>query len=490
MKRFHDLPLRRKLLGMMLLSSSVALLIAMIAIVVYDSVDYAQQQVEDLQTQAQVLGQTSTAALSFNDTQSATEYLAALKAKPNIVAGALYGADGKLFATYAKGIAQASFPKMQTPGYRINGDEVELYHLIMQNKGTEAVGTVYLRANLNQLSRTIRYAGIVLMVMLASLAAGWWISTRLQALISTPILEIVKVAQAVIDRKDYALRAEKHNNDEIGLLTEAFNQMLAHIQERDAKLLAFNESLQKEIEERKQTQLALKHNVQELARSNAELEQFAYVSSHDLQEPLRMVASYTQLLEKRYSDKFDEKGLLFMHYIVDGAKRMQQLIDDLLMFSRVGTRGKELQPISVENVLRTALLNLRPAIEESGAHITYDPLPQVMGDATQLTQVLQNLISNAIKFHTEQSPRIHIGVSKKNNYWQFAVQDNGIGIEQEHFERIFVIFQRLHGRTDYPGSGIGLAICKKIVDRHGGQIWVESTPGKGTTFYFTLKEAL
>lgn len=490
MKRFLDLPLRRKLLGIMLLSSSVALLLATIAIVVYDTVDYAQQKVNDLRTQAQVLGQTSIAALSFNDAQAATEYLAALKAKPSVVAGALYSQDGKLFASYTKDGTPTNIPKVQSPGYRIFGDEVELYHLVLQPKSSQAAGTVYLRADLKQFSRAIRHMGIVLLVMLVSLGAGWWMSIRLQQLISSPILEIANVAQAVIDRKDYGLRAAKHSNDEIGALTEAFNQMLSHIQERDAQLIAFNESLQKEIEERKQAQLALKNNMQELARSNAELEQFAYVSSHDLQEPLRMVASYTQLLEKRYSEKFDEKGLLFMHYIVDGAKRMQQLIDDLLMFSRVGTRGKELQPLPIENVVHTALLNLRPAIMESGAQIHHDPLPQVMGDATQLTQVFQNLISNAIKFRGENIPQVHIGVTKKDNYWQFAVADNGIGIEPEHFERIFVIFQRLHGRTDYPGSGIGLAICKKIIDRHGGQIWVESTPGQGSTFYFTLKESL
>ncbi|WP_164932035.1 ATP-binding protein [Janthinobacterium sp. 17J80-10] len=443
-----------------------------------------------MRTQAQVVGQTSIAALSFNDVQAATEYLAALKAKPSIAAGALYRPDGKLFASYTKAGSPATLPKMQSPGYRIHGGEVELYHLILQPKSSEAAGTVYLRADLQQITRTIRYGGIVFLVMLVSLCAGWWISTRQQQLISTPILEIASVAQAVIDRKDYSLRAAKYSNDEIGSLTDAFNQMLAHIQERDARLIAFNESLQKEIEERKQTQLALKHNMQELARSNAELEQFAYVSSHDLQEPLRMVASYTQLLEKRYSDKFDEKGLLFMHYIVDGAKRMQQLIDDLLMFSRVGTRGKELQPIAIESVLRTALLNLRPAIQESGAKISHDPFPVVMGDATQLTQVFQNLLSNAIKFCGKNIPLVHIGVTKKDNYWQFAIEDNGIGIEPEHFDRIFVIFQRLHGRTDYPGSGIGLAICKKIVDRHGGHIWVESHPAQGATFYFTLKEAL
>lgn len=485
MKQFRDLPIRNKLLLLMLLSSAAALLLSMIAILVYDSFDYAQQKVADLRTQAEILGQTSTAALSFNDTNAASEYLAALKAKPSIVAGALYNADGKLFAIYAREDSHFTFPPVSTPGHRIAGDEVELFQLVSQ--GSQKIGTVYLRAQLAQASRTSHFAGIVLLVMLASLAAGWWISTRLQGLISAPILEIASVAKEVITRKDYALRAGKRNDDEIGSLTDAFNQMLAHIQERDARLLAANQKLQAEIEERTQAQLALKHNMQELARSNAELEQFAYVSSHDLQEPLRMVASYTQLLEKRYADKFDEKGLLFLHYIVDGAKRMQQLIDDLLMFSRVGTRGKELQPLASEQAFNTAMLNLRPAIAESGALISHDPLPEVLGDATQLTQLFQNLISNAMKFRGDKPPRVHVGVTKQNNFWQFAVQDNGIGIDQEHFERIFVIFQRLHARTEYPGSGIGLAICKKIADRHGGRIWVESATGSGSTFYFTLR---
>ena len=200
-----------------------------------------------------------------------------------------------------------------------------------------------------------------------------------------------------------------------------------------------------------------------------------------------MVASYTQLLEKRYSDRFDEKGLLFLHYIVDGAKRMQQLIDDLLTFSRVGTRGKELRPVSSQEALDAALVHLRSAIADSGARIDSVPLPDVLGDVSQLTQLFQNLIGNAIKYRGADPPLIRIGVTKRNDLWQFSVQDNGIGIEREHFDRIFMIFQRLHSRSDYPGSGIGLAICKKIVDRHGGNIWVESEIGRGSTFFFTLR---
>jgi len=487
LRRFSDQPIRIKLLGLILLSSGVALFLAMIAIVIFDSYDYTEQKINDLATQAEILGKTSTAALTFNDPKAATEYLAALKAQPTIIAAVLYGADGQLFASYSSEHDRSGiFPKVQASGHRVHGEDIELFHRIEQNN--EVIGTVYLRAHLQKISRMLHYAWIVLLVILVSLTVGLWLSTRLQRIISTPILKIATVANAVIDQKDYALRAVKYSQDEIGSLTEAFNQMLSHIQERDANLLTSNQSLQEEVEARKQAQEALKQNIQELARSNAELEQFAYVSSHDLQEPLRMVASYTQLLEKRYFDKFDEKGLLFLHYIVDGAKRMQELIDDLLVLSRVGTRNKPMQIVPSEEAVKIALLNLKPLVQESQAKTTYEVLPMVVGDLIQLTQLFQNLLSNAIKFRGSHIPHIQISATKLNEYWLFAVKDNGIGIAPEHFERIFIIFQRLYGRSEYPGSGIGLAICKKIVERHGGRIWVESKTGEGTTFYFTLRE--
>jgi signal transduction histidine kinase len=487
MQGVYDFPIRRKLLSLFLLSSGVVLLLAMIAIVVYDSFDYKRQKVSDLAAQAEILGKTSIAALTFNDAKAATEYLAALKAKPTIVAAALYGADGKLFANFSRDGASLTFPQAGPPGHHVHGGDVELFHRIEQNK--ETIGTVYLRANLLQLTRMISYASIVFLVMGISLCIGLWISAKLQSVISKPILEIAAVARAVINKKDYTLRANKLNDDEIGFLTVAFNQMLTHIEERDARLLAINQSLQEEIEERTHAQEALKKNIEELARSNAELEQFAYVSSHDLQEPLRMVASYTQLLEKRYGDKFDSKGELFLHYIVDGAKRMQQLIDDLLTFSRVGAHHQSLRPVSSQGALDVALLNLKHAIDESGAQIKRENLPKVIGDTTQLAQLFQNLISNAIKFRGDKVPFIEIDAKKKNSFWLFMVRDNGIGIDADHFDRIFLVFQRLHGRGEYPGSGIGLAICKKIVELHGGQIWVESKVGHGSAFCFTLRGA-
>ena len=241
---------------------------------------------------------------------------------------------------------------------------------------------------------------------------------------------------------------------------------------------------------------------QELARSNADLEQFAYVASHDLQEPLRMVTSYLQILEQRYKNKLDANADQFITYAVDGARRMQTLINDLLNYSRLSSRGQPFMLVDCNVVLEGAIANLQLAIAESKAVVTHETLPQVMADATQLTQVFQNLIANAIKFCQNQQPRIHIGVAKGDtnldgeslnvipsaDEWLFWVHDNGIGLESQYAERIFIIFQRLHGRDKYPGTGIGLAICKKIIERHGGRIWVESKPGQGSTFYFTIPD--
>jgi chemotaxis family two-component system sensor kinase Cph1 len=283
--------------------------------------------------------------------------------------------------------------------------------------------------------------------------------------------------------------------------TAALN-MMADANEARRMAEGANKDLKREIVERVRAEEKLKQNMADLERSNKELEQFAYVASHDLQEPLRMVSSYTQLLARRYQGQLDADADDFIAYAVDGANRMQRLINDLLAYSRVGTRGKPFEPTDCNSVLGQARVNLSAAIEESSALVTNDELPTVMADEAQLVQLFQNLIGNAIKFRSEKPPYVHVSAQRikdseipnpksevrnpKSESWVFSVRDNGIGIDPQYHERIFVIFQRLHKKEEYPGTGVGLAICKRIVERHGGKIWVESGPGEGSTFYFTI----
>jgi PAS domain S-box-containing protein len=250
-----------------------------------------------------------------------------------------------------------------------------------------------------------------------------------------------------------------------------------------------------DVTERRRAQEALKNDEvrerrsAELKRSNDDLQQFAYIAAHDLQEPLRMVASYTQLLSKRYEGKLDADADEFISFAVGGAHRMQLLIGDLLAYCRVGTKGKELSETSSEAALEQALMNLQGAIQESGGVVTHDSLPTVIADGAQLAQLFQNVVGNAIKYRSAVLPRVHVSAQKNGgNEWIFSIRDNGIGIDSKYFEKVFVMFQRLHGREEFSGTGIGLTLCKKIAERHGGRMWVESAPGKGSTFYLALPE--
>ncbi|WP_429222463.1 ATP-binding protein [Methanobacterium oryzae] len=298
-------------------------------------------------------------------------------------------------------------------------------------------------------------------------------------------IKIICVEQDITERKKIENSLEK-----------AKNELEMRVEKRTRELKSANELLKIELEERKRAENELKKSeeklktlIEELKRSNEELQQFAYITSHDLQEPLRTITSFTQLIEKRYKDKLDEDADEFIEYIVDATERMQNLINDLLDYSRVTTRGKEFQLTNTNEILKDTISNLHAAIRENNAKVTYDKIPEIVADPGQFLQLFQNLIGNAIKFRKQdEPPKIHISCKKceKSSEYLFSVQDNGIGMESQYVERIFIIFQRLHTREMYGGTGIGLAIAKRIVERHGGKIWVESEPEVGSTFYFTI----
>jgi PAS domain S-box-containing protein len=308
----------------------------------------------------------------------------------------------------------------------------------------------------------------------------------LQSIVGTPIYQFIAPEHCLTFK---ALLEHDIDRGEITLMTEGGRSLPVYM---SISSLRSKESPNSwclvitDLTEIKKAEGNLKSKIDELARSNEELEQFAYVSSHDLQEPLRMITSYLQLLQLRYQGNLDDKADKYINFAVDGASRMQNLIKDLMEYSRVTRTSREPKPTDCEFILNQVLSTFKLILDENEATVSHDPLPEVMADSTQLSQLLQNLISNGVKFRSEETPTIHIAAEKKANEWIFSVQDNGIGIDPQYSERIFEVFKRLNKREEYSGTGIGLAICKKIVERHDGHIWVESELGKGSTFYFTL----
>jgi len=590
-----DLPIQRKLMALALVTSGVVLLLTTSAFLAYDFLTFRQNMVKQFTTLGQVIAANSTAALAFNNHDDAREVLNALAADRHVEAAALYDKDGKLFSTYPSNLPPTAVPAApEADGFRFAHASLTGFQPVVQGRNRR-LGTLHLKADMRALSARMQLYGLIAAaVMGLSFLIAYLLSRTLQRQISEPILGLARAARAVSERGDYAVRATKLGNDELGLLTDAFNHMLTRIQEQNRDIQqselrfrslvtataqivwstdangqvsgslpswqAFTGQSDEEIQgagwvralhpddsarglevwksaietnspydveyrmrrhdgayryfatravpvlnsdgsvrewvgtctdihDRKLAEESIQRYSEELKRSNQELEHFAYVSSHDLQEPLRTIASFAQLLSERYRGNLDGDANEFIVFIVEGAKRMQTLIDDLLSFSRVGTRGKPPAPVACEEVMRAVRADLEAAITESGAVVTHDPLPKVMGDEVQLRQLLQNLTGNALKFRKPgEPPRVHVGATRNGNGWHFTVRDNGIGIDPSFFDRIFIIFQRLHNRQDYAGTGIGLAVCKKIVERHGGRIWPESEPGQGSTFHFTIPD--
>ena len=515
MRTLRNVSIKRKLLLIIMLTSSVALLMASGTFVVYELIRFRDDMVRDLTIKADIVASqstASTAALGFKDAKTVTDVLNKLVAEKHIVAARIYTRDGKLLARYQRADVPGDVlpPRDLVDGYRFKDDHLDLVRqVVLDNR---SVGTIYLRSDQQEMKTRLQpYGQIVVVVLLVSFGVAWLVSFRLQPIVSKPILELARTARDVSARQDYSLRAVKQGNDELGELMDGFNEMLAQIQRRDAALEQARKNLeqrvrerthelQQEVADRKQAEEKLKATAAQLERSNRELQDFAYVASHDLQEPLRKVQAFGDRLKSTCSKGLGNEGRDYLERMQTAARRMQVLIEDLLAFSRVTTKANPFQPVDLGRIAREVLSDLEVRIQQSGGKVEVQALPTLDADPLQMRQLLQNLIGNALKFHQDGKPprvrvRCHVppsdaataGSGEQNDgLCQIEVEDNGIGFDERHLDRIFIPFQRLHGRSSYEGTGIGLAICRKIVDRHSGTITARSTPGQGATFVVTL----
>jgi PAS domain S-box-containing protein len=607
--------IKRKLTWMNMLVSGAALLVASAAFAAYEVAAFRLTMVRSLSIQAQMVGSSSASALLFGDPDSANKTLSALRAAPNILFGGIYTPAGELFAAYWRDRTRPALALPPTGDAHIETHwftdrEVVLVHsIVFQGK---RIGKVCIRSDLRELKdRLTLYAGIVAIVLLISLITALVLSSPFQRTIARPIVQLAQIAGTVSHEKNYSVRAPtNHNLREIAILIEAFNEMLAQIQRRDAALqqaherlnlalkssgvgtwsqgiaentiawddymsplfglkpgvfsgnyedflnlvhpedrkrllstandsIASNDSFdaefrviwrdgsihalsargkvhrdqtgrpmqmigvcwdiseRKRAEEERQRLLKSEQEARRTAeltsvalrRANSDLEQFTYLAYHDLREPLRMVKIYTQKLKKEYSGKLGPGADLCIRYTVQGATRMEQLVRDLLTYTHAAGESPEpAPPLSAEIPLASAISSLQPTLAESGASISYERLPEVKMHRVHLEQLFHNLAANAIKYRGEKPPEIKIRAQRAQTEWVFSVQDNGIGIDRQYREQIFGVFKRLHSAEEYSGTGIGLAICRKIVQRYGGRIWVESELRKGATFLFTVPD--
>ena len=606
MRTLRDIPIKQKLMLIVMATTTGAMLLAALGIVASDTFLYRRNLKRDLSALAQIIGDNSIGALAFDDSRTASETLASLRARPHVVSACIYRLDGSMLASYSRQDAPA-LPGGPCPAPEVQ-DELQsssagltISHAILLS-GRRS-GTLMLVYDLGEIPERLKlYGATVLGVLLASGLIAFLFSSRLRAVIATPIAQLVLATTAVSETNDYSVRARKLSGDELGVLVDRFNEMLAGIQSRDLHLttaLREREEALREAEKARErfrfmaesmpqkiftatpngdvdyfnqqwtefTGLSfdqIKHwgwtqfvhpddveaNVrtwrrsietgepfhfqhrfrgadgsyrwhlsrahamrdaqggismwigsntdiheqkekeEELRRANEDLQQFAYSASHDLQEPIRTVSVYSEIVAKRYHSLLDADGRQFLGFLKEGGRRLATLIDDLLAYTRAGVVEDRVVLLDSNVVLRHTLSSLAEAIRESDATVTCDPLPCVYMGEAHLQQVFQNLIGNALKYRSEAPPQIRVSAARLLAGWRFSVQDNGIGIDPQYKEKIFGVFKRLHRDQKYSGTGIGLAICQRVVERYGGRIWVESVSGQGSTFFFTVPETV
>lgn len=501
----RDLPIRRKLTTVITATSAVALVLASSVLLTWDVIRFRADLRDDLQTLTTIIADNSTAALSFDDPAAASETLGALAAKPQITAGAIYDKNGELFAAY-RPTAAVSPPGRQptADGLREFSGTIEIVRPIVLHD--ERIGTIYVRSSLADLYQRLRARMLtVALVLVAAWLLTFLLSSWLQRLVADPLLRLADTARAVSARQDYGLRATPHGKDEIGVLVTAFNDMLSQIERRDAELLSAKQTLEarvvqrtaqlsEELAERHRAERELEVRNEQLEQTNRELDDFAYIASHDLKEPLRGIHNYSRFLIEDYAGRFDEDGRSKLETLSRLSRRMETLIDSLLHYSRLGRTDLALDVVDVQEVVDDVVDRLGISLREQHVEVRIPRrLPVIQSDRVRLAEVFANLITNAIKYNDKPQRWIEVGVAEspvggdRPHAPTFFVRDNGIGIPERHLEAVFRIFKRLHGRDQFGGgTGAGLTIVRKIVERHHGRVWIESSPGQGTTVFFTL----
>jgi signal transduction histidine kinase len=491
--------LLQKLLGVVLLSSLVALVIAMSAMLVYDLRVYHASSVADLATQAELLGRASAPALTFDDARVAQESVELMRFQPTVRAAALYNARGRLVASYARDDG-TEFPKFpEADGVRVEADGIVGFKRIVDDR--EILGTVYLRADYERYARLLGFLGIAAVVTLASLLAAYFLSRPLQQALTRPLLAITEIAREVSEKRNFRLRADQRGDDEVARLAEAFNTMLAEIDRATRELEASNRGLGREVAERSRAEeeirrlnAELESRVQErtarLEYTNSELEAFCYTVSHDLRGPLRAIDGFSQALIEDLGANLPEDSKPYLTRIRAATQRMGQLIEDLLNLSRV-SRGELVRgAVDVSEMARqvAADLQLRDADRKVEVKVWDGMLANA--DARLLRAAFENLMGNAWKFTAKAArAEIEVGEMRSEQGMVYFVRDNGAGFDMAYASKLFAAFQRLHSGNEYPGTGIGLATVQRIVQRHGGRIWADAKPGRGAVFYFSLEPA-
>lgn len=473
-------PIRKKLMTVILLTSSVVLLVTCTSFFLYEYYSFRRAAIYQLTLLGKIIALNSTAALAFSNAEDAEEILSSLDAEPHIFGGVLYNNRGDIFAKYPSDLNTEFYPASpEVDGVDFGKKYVTGYLPVVQ--GDTRLGTVFLVSDKEGMYNRFKlYVIIALSVICVSLIVAYLLSVFLQRNLSMPILDLARTARIISEENNYAHRAIKYDNDEIGFLTDAFNRMLTRIEDQNREIIDFNRELEQKVKER----------TLDLEAAYREMEAFSYSVSHDLHAPLRQIDGYINIYLTNNEERIDAGGMKTLRSVTRNVLKMRQLIDDLLVFSQLSRREIKKVEVPVNKIVHQIYEQFEERDKDRTVTFKTEELPNAFGDMVTLEQVWENLISNALKYSKHRDPAvIEIGSIDQGDKLCYFIKDNGAGFDMQYYNALFAPFQRLHSNVDFEGTGVGLATVDRIITKHGGRVWAESMPGEGATFYFTLPKS-